>query len=299
MSDVRNLIRSNPPYKHSIGSISDGTLETMESFVDEIHILTLRLAQLKYNERVEKNKKDWWDDLGVFLGVPEHTVRDSNIVEFMTPIPFGLLNDVLEATGCNIPIAVEHDWNVYNEHHLLHTDVIEFSSYCLQQEEDLEEENGIFDNYLPDDWGVDKDELRRQIILEPHENLVKKKTLAVVEILSDRRSQKAVQVLKTVLEVLCQIGLNRLKFSELEKFVVFEREFLPDNDQYLIERKQLDQFTLKDIFDFGTEILELALYFDDDFDQFKENIQTFISNKSDEWFKSEHYELLEKVLTRE
>ena len=69
MSDIKNLIRSTPPFRYKIGNISDGQLQTIENLIDDVYILTLRLAQLRYNERVRTNNKQWWDDLGVFLGV--------------------------------------------------------------------------------------------------------------------------------------------------------------------------------------------------------------------------------------
>lgn len=296
MSDIRTLIRSTPPFGHKIGPISDEVLKNIESFIDDVNILPLRLAQLKYNQRVLRKERIWWDDLGVFLGVPQHTVRDANIVEFMIPVPFGLLYEVFETTGCNIQIAIEHDWNVLQDNHLLHTDVSEFSEYCLKQEFDLDQEDGIFCDYNLDEWGVELEELQRQIVTEPYENLTKKKTLAVIEILHDRKSKKAVQVLKTVLDVIQQIQTNQITFSEVEKFVVFEREFLPDTDKYLIERKKIEDFSLQDLFDFGTEIMELSIYFDDDFDHFKENVENFVTNKSDGWFKDIHYTILEKTM---
>lgn len=112
--------------------------------------------------------KIWWDDLGVFLGVPRHTVRDANIVEFMAPVPFGFLHEGLEMTGCNIQIAVQHDWNALYHNHLLHTDVSEFADYCIMQELDLREGEGIFSDFDLEEWGVPLDELKRQLITEPY-----------------------------------------------------------------------------------------------------------------------------------
>ena len=43
----------------------------------------------------------------------------------------------------------------------------------------MDEGDGVFYDYNADDWGVEIEELRQQIIVRPHENLTIKKTLAV------------------------------------------------------------------------------------------------------------------------
>jgi len=75
----------------SLGEIPDKKIEIIHSFLIDVDVLTLRVAQLEFNSRVRKGQKIWWDDLKVYLGVPKSNTRDLTILDTVTTVPFGLL----------------------------------------------------------------------------------------------------------------------------------------------------------------------------------------------------------------
>ena len=299
MSDLLGLICKTPPYHAEIGKICDDQVAIISESLSGVYALSIRLAQLEYNKRVEKKQTYWWDNLRVYLGIPLCNVRGGEAIEDIQPVPFGLLYTLSEITGCRLPIVVAHEWNVLDGIHLLHTDILEFAEYCLKQEDDLTQLSGLFEHYEQSEWGIESEELQYKITHLPHENLLIKKTLAVIEILHDRKAKQAIEVLKTVLEILSLLKHKELKFAEIEKYVVFDREIIPTGDKYLSETKDIDDFTIVDLFDFGTEIIEMSIFFDDDFEYFKENIEIFASNRENEWFEEKHMEILLRAIDNE
>ena len=295
MNDLYKLLFFTPTTHKSLGLISDNKLKNIHNYLVDVDLLTLRLAQLKYNTRVRNNEADWWDDLEVYIGLPTYNVRNLDLLNLSTSVPFGLLYDILNISTSNQNISILHKWNIFDVDELCHTDVDEFSMYCLAQEYNIEKSDGIFANYSQKIWGIPQVKLIEQLVDHPHKNLIKKKTLAIIEILQFRQGFQGYQSLKAALKVFKLLKNKELHFSDIEGFVCFEREELPDHGKYTNEHKPIEDFDLNDFFEFGTLIIELSRFYDDDFDHFLNYIQKKISDESSEAF-SENEKLILKDL---
>ena len=63
MKDMYKLLFFTPTVQKPLGEVLDKDLKNIQDFLDGINILTLKMAQLKYNERIKKNETLWWDNL--------------------------------------------------------------------------------------------------------------------------------------------------------------------------------------------------------------------------------------------
>jgi len=267
MNDLYKLLFFTPSTQKLLGLISDSKLENILNYLVDIDLLTLRLAQLKYNNRIKNEETVWWDNLEVYIGLPPHNLRNFDLLNLSTSVPFGLLYDVFRISTSNQKIAILHNWNVLDEDQFFHTDVDTFSTQCLAHEWEIKESEGIFENYSKKEWGMEQRELSDQIRNYPHENHVKKKTLAIIEIIQFREGRQGYQSLKTVLEVFRLLKEDSIKFSEIEGFIPFDREIATKVGGYINENKPVKDFDLKDFFEFGLFMIDLEFYFDG-FDHF-------------------------------
>ena len=121
-----------------MGEIPDNKIEIIHSFLIDVDLLTLRVAQLEYNSRVRSEQKNWWDDLKVYLGVPKTNIRDLSILDTVTTVPFGLLYELFSISGSNQDFTIKYNWDILDRDGLFHADVDEFSTYCLAQEWEIQ-----------------------------------------------------------------------------------------------------------------------------------------------------------------
>ena len=177
MNDLYKLLFFTPTTHKSLGLISDNKLKNIHNYLVDVDLLTLRLAQLKYNTRVRNNEADWWDDLEVYIGLPTYNVRNLDLLDLSTSVPFGLLYDILNISTSNQNISILHKWNIFDVDELCHTEVDEFSMYCLAQEYNIEKSDGIFANYSQKIWGIPQGEIIEQLVDHTHKNLIKKKEI--------------------------------------------------------------------------------------------------------------------------
>ena len=55
MDDMYKLLFFTPTVQKPLGEVLDKDLKNIQNFLDGINILTLKMAQLKYNERIKNN----------------------------------------------------------------------------------------------------------------------------------------------------------------------------------------------------------------------------------------------------
>ena len=134
MNDMYKLLFFTPTVQKPIGEVLDKDLKNIQNFLDGIHILTLKMAQLKYNERIKNKETLWWDNLEVYIGLSVHVISEIDLTDAPNIVPFGLLYDLFTISSSNQQIAIMHDWNVYDEDQFFHTDVDTFSTQCLADE---------------------------------------------------------------------------------------------------------------------------------------------------------------------
>ena len=283
MNDMYKLLFFTPTVQKPIGEVLDKDLKNIQNFLDGINILTLKMAQLKYNERVKSNETLWWDNLEVYLGLPVHVISEIDLTDAPNIVPFGLLYDLFTISSSSQQIAIMHNWNVYDEDQFFHTDVDTFSTQCLADEWNIREAEGIFENYSKKEWGMDLEDLSDQIINHPHENLVKKKTLAIIDLINFKQDCEGYFALKTIIEVFKLLKEDAIKFIEIEGFVSFDREIVTSVGGYTNEKKPVCDFDLKDFYDFGQQIIDFEIVFVS-FDDFLTYTQSKISEDITETF---------------
>ena len=108
MNDLYKLLFFTPTTNKTLGPISDNKLKNIHNYLVDVDLLTLRLAQLKYNTRVRNNEADWWDNLEVYIGLPTYNVRNLDLLNLSTSVPFGLLYDILNISTSNQNISILH-----------------------------------------------------------------------------------------------------------------------------------------------------------------------------------------------
>jgi len=79
MNDMYKLLFFTPTVQKPIGEVLDKDLKNIQNFLDGINILTLKMAQLKYNERIKNNETLWWDNLEVYIGLSVHVISEIDL----------------------------------------------------------------------------------------------------------------------------------------------------------------------------------------------------------------------------
>ena len=105
------------------------------------------------------------------------------------------------------------------------------------------------------------EDLSDQIINHPHENLIKKKTLAIIDFINFKHGREGYFALKTIIEVFKLLKEDAIKFNEIEGFVSFDREIVTCVGGYINENKRVCDFDLKDFYDFGQQIIDFEIVF--------------------------------------
>jgi len=187
-----------------------------------------------------------------------------------------------------------HNWNVYDEDQFFHTDVDTFSTQCLADEWNIRESEGIFKHYSKKEWGMDLEDLCDQIINYPHENLVKKKTLAIIDLINFKEGREGYFALKTIIEVFKLLKEGAIKFSEIEDVVTYDREIITSVGGYTNENKSVNDFDLKDFYDFGQQLIDFEIVFVS-FDDFLIYTQSKILEDTTETFTETDQTILKNL----
>lgn len=278
-----------------MGEIPDNKIEIIHSFLIDVDLLTLRVAQLEYNSRVRSEQKNWWDDLKVYLGVPKTNIRDLSILDTVTTVPFGLLHELFSISGSNQDFTIKYNWDILDRDGLFHTNVDEFSTYCLAQEWEIQNDEGFLKQFSGERWIAIQPELKRQIVDKPNVNVIKKSTLAIIELMSRNDDFKRFERLNAFVKIFSLLRGGTFKFSMLEEFVDFDREIADSAGGYVHENKAFDEFDLEDFFDFGFQIIGLSDYYNHDFKEFLENIEEILAENNEEKWSSETLELFSEL----
>ena len=276
----------------SLGEIPDKKIEIIHSFLIDVDVLTLRVAQLEYNSRVRKGQKIWWDDLQVYLGVPKANIRDLSILDTVTTVPFGLLYELFSISGSNQDFSIKYNWDILDRDGLFHADVDEFSTYCLAQEWEIQNNEGFLKHFSGERWIAIQPELEEQIVHSPNFNVIKKSTLVIIELMSRNDDFKRFERLNAFVKIFGLLNTGALQFSMLEEFVVFDKEIAESVGGYIHEIKPFDEFDLEDFFNFGYQIIELSYHYNHDFKEFLESIEDILAENNEEKWSSETLELL-------
>ena len=295
MNDLEELLFFTFELNPKIGEISDNKLTVIESFLDGVNLITLRIAQLEYNKRVKNLEKVWWDDLKVYLGVPTTNTKDTEVLDYTTSVPFGLLFGIFNLSSSNQKLAIKYNWDVSGNDRLFHTNVEEFSTLCLGQEWDILNHDGVFKDFSEVKWNGLKQQLEDQIVQNPHKNIEKKKTLIIAELLNRKLEAQGFESLKILLKIFKSLQDGTLKFDVIENFVAWDREMVSAVGGYINEHKPIDKFDLNDFFEFGAQIIELYVYFEGDFDIFLDYVKTIIIKKDSEEWSEVELAILEKL----
>ena len=292
MDDFYKLLYFTPMENDSLGEIPDKKIEIIHSFLIDVDVLTLRVAQLEYNSRVRKGQKIWWDDLQVYLGVPKANIRDLSILDTVTTVPFGLLYELFSISGSNQDFSIKYNWDILDRDGLFHADVDEFSTYCLAQEWEIQNNEGFLKHFSGERWIAIQPELEEQIVHSPNVNVIKKSTLVIIELMSRNDDFKRFERLNAFVKIFGLLNTGALQFSMLEEFVVFDREIAESVGGYIHEIKPFDEFDLEDFFNFGYQIIELSYHYNHDFKEFLESIEDILAENNEEKWSSETLELL-------
>ena len=288
MNELYKLLFFSFFENENLGEVSDKKLETINSFLHDVDLLTLRLAQLNFNERIKSDQKYWWDDLKVYLGLHKSNTSELSVLSSSTSVPFGLLFEVFEISGSNQSIAIKYNWDILERDGLFHTDVDEFSTYSMAQEWDILNDEGFLPSAAGDKWLTIQSELENQIVHSPRNYVTKKTTLIIIELLSHRMDILATERLKAFIKIYMLLEAGDVEFSDIEKFLVYDRAEVEVVGGYVNEIKPYEQFDLNDFFDFGFQLLELSHCFEHDFDVFFEYVEDIINQKDTErWSKDE------------
>lgn len=279
----------------SLGEIPDKKIEIIHSFLIDVDLLTLRVAQLEYNSRVRSEQKNWWDDLKVYLGVPKTNIRDLSILDTVTTVPFGLLYELFSISGSNQDFTIKYNWDILDRDGLFHTNVDEFSTYCLAQEWEIQNDEGFLKQFSGERWIAIQPELKQQIVDKPNVNVIKKSTLAIIELMSRNDDFKRFERLNAFVKIFSLLRGGTFKFSMLEEFVDFDREIAESAGGYVHENKAFDEFDLEDFFDFGFQIIGLSDYYNHDFEEFLESIEEILAENNEEKWSSETLELFSEL----
>ena len=295
MDDFYKLLYFTPMENDSLGEIPDKKIEIIHSFLIDVDLLTLRVAQLEYNSRVRSEQKNWWDDLKVYLGVPKTNIRDISILDTVTTVPFGLLYELFSISGSNQDFTIKYNWDILDRDGLFHTNVDEFSTYCLAQEWEIQNDEGFLKQFSGERWIAIQPELKRQIVDKPNVNVIKKSTLAIIELMSRNDDFKRFERLNAFVKIFSLLRGGTFKFSMLEEFVDFDREIAESAGGYVHENKAFDEFDLEDFFDFGFQIIGLSDYYNHDFEEFLESIEEILAENNEEKWSSETLELFSEL----
>ena len=295
MDDFYKLLYFTPMENDSLGEIPDKKIEIIHSFLIDVDLLTLRVAQLEYNSRVRSEQKNWWDDLKVYLGVPKTNIRDLSILDTVTTVPFGLLYELFSISGSNQDFTIKYNWDILDRDGLFHTNVDEFSTYCLAQEWEIQNDEGFLKQFSGERWIAIQPELKQQIVDKPNVNVIKKSTLAIIELMSRNDDFKRFERLNAFVKIFSLLRGGTFKFSMLEEFVDFDREIAESAGGYVHENKAFDEFDLEDFFDFGFQIIGLSDYYNHDFEEFLESIEEILAENNEEKWSSETLELFSEL----
>lgn len=295
MDDFYKLLYFTPMENGSLGEIPDKKIEIIHSFLIDVDLLTLRVAQLEYNSRVRSEQKNWWDDLKVYLGVPKTNIRDLSILDTVTTVPFGLLYELFSISGSNQDFTIKYNWDILDRDGLFHTNVDEFSTYCLAQEWEIQNDEGFLKQFSGERWIAIQPELKQQIVDKPNVNVIKKSTLAIIELMSRNDDFKRFERLNAFVKIFSLLRGGTFKFSMLEEFVDFDREIAESAGGYVHENKAFDEFDLEDFFDFGFQIIGLSDYYNHDFEEFLESIEEILAENNEEKWSSETLELFSEL----
>ncbi|MDB9765811.1 hypothetical protein OAB03_00645 [Planktomarina temperata] len=291
MDDFYKLLYFTPMENDPMDEIPDNKIEIIHSFLIDVDLLTLRVAQLEYNSRVRSEQKNWWDDLKVYLGVPKTNIRDLSILDTVTTVPFGLLYELFSISGSNQDFTIKYNWDILDRDGLFHTNVDEFSTYCLAQEWEIQNDEGFLKQFSGERWIAIQPELKRQIVDKPNVNVIKKSTLAIIELMSRNDDFKRFERLNAFVKIFSLLRGGTFKFSMLEEFVDFDREIADSAGGYVHENKAFGEFDLEDFFDFGFQIIGLSDYYNHDFKEFLESIEEILAENNEEKWSSETLEL--------
>lgn len=288
MNEIYKLLFFTFLENEPLGEVSEKKLETIHSFLDEVDLLTVRIAQLNYNKRVKAEEKYWWDDLKVYLGIHRSNTKELSILKSSTTAPFGLLYEIFTISGSSQTFAIKYNWDILERDGLFHTDVDEFSTFSLSQEYDILNNDGLLKSIADDKWDSMQPELEEQIVHSAEDYVNKKTTLIIIELLFHRENLRKSERLKAFIEIYRLLKMGDLQFSHLEKFVICEREIAEAVGGYINENKIYEEFDLSDFFDFGFQTIELSYYFQHDFHIFLEYVEDIImQNDTDSWSKEE------------
>ena len=295
MDDFYKLLYFTPMENDPMDEIPDNKIEIIHSFLIDVDLLTLRVAQLEYNSRVRSEQKNWWDDLKVYLGVPKTNIRDLSILDTVTTVPFGLLYELFSISGSNQDFTIKYNWDILDRDGLFHTNVDEFSTYCLAQEWEIQNDEGFLKQFSGERWIAIQPELKQQIVDKPNVNVIKKSTLAIIELMSRNDDFKRFERLNAFVKIFSLLRGGTFKFSMLEEFVDFDREIAESAGGYVHENKAFDEFDLEDFFDFGFQIIGLSDYYNHDFEEFLESIEEILAENNEEKWSSETLELFSEL----
>ena len=298
MDDFYKLLYFTPMENDSLGEIPDKKIEIIHSFLIDVDVLTLRVAQLEFNSRVRKGQKIWWDDLKVYLGVPKSNTRDLTILDTVTTVPFGLLYELFSISGSNQEFTIKYNWDILDRDGLFHSDVDVFSTYCLAQEWEIQNNEGFLKQFSGERWIAIQPELEEQIVHSPNVNVIKKSTLVIIELMSRNDDFKRFERLNAFVKIFGLLSKGALQFSMLEEFVVFEREIAASAGEYIHETKPIDEFDLEDFFNFGFQIIELSYHYNHDFDEFMAFIEEIVSENNKEKWSPETLGLFKDLHTK-
>ena len=134
-------------------------------------------------------------------------------------------------------------------------------------------------------------ELKQQIVDKPNVNVIKKSTLAIIELMSRNDDFKRFERLNAFVKIFSLLRGGTFKFSMLEEFVDFDREIADSAGGYVHENKAFGEFDLEDFFDFGFQIIGLSDYYNHDFKEFLESIEEILAENNEEKWSSETLEL--------
>ena len=295
MDDFHKLFYFTPMESEPLDEVSDKQIEIIHSFLIDADLLALRVAQLKFNNRVRNEDKIWWDDLKVYLGIPKTNIKDVSILEVVTSVPFGLLYELFSLSGSNQNFTIKYNWDNLEQDGLYHTDVDEFSTYSLAQEWHIQNDGDFLEQLAGEEWATLQPELENQIVHSPNAHVIKKATFVILELLYIKDNCRRFERLISFVEIFSLLRNGDLCFSKIEDYLVYEREIAESVGGFIHENKPFDEFDLEDFFNFGFQIIELSYYYNHDFAVFLEFIEDIIASNDEEKWSSDTLELFKEL----
>lgn len=271
--------------------VTDELIDKIYDFVPKnVFYWTLKFAKIKFNQRVRENTETWFDNLRVYVGLPdwvitERQIDDDNVAYIK--VPFGLINDINEISDIGLRISIPYqreDYRtgaLYNTLHHVNADLFALRSY--QMDSDIINQKEEF---------ADMDDQFENLIENALENVWHKKQLLIKRLRTQNFHNERTEVLYTCLNT-C-MGLAEGNIELIEEFTDIEDVGQIGSDE---AQKIYSSLTVENFFDWSTEHFGLDDYYTNT-EVLVDNVKYHLEDDDSLLEFNEPYKFITKMIAR-